>query len=190
MSDVKLGKLVDGECGRDAVHVAVIPMIAHVRLKPGQRVGIISEGVAGPTSNNVGIVDPFLMVSVQKGFKFLLCLFPGSVTGMRHHWKHPAFEESTVKCAKNDGGDALYLQMRSESEEWLREYVKKVNLDDSPELAFHEFIGNIRENRMIFRGKAGHYYSDVVDAEELEMHVSRYLGIKIQWDQMTYSCSC
>ncbi len=40
----------------------------------------------------VGIVDPFLQRSVLQGQRFYLCLFPGTVTSLRHVWTHPALE--------------------------------------------------------------------------------------------------
>ena len=92
-SDVTLGKLIEVPQVRDAIHVAVIPAKASEMLRPGQRVGIVSAGVAGPTATIVGIVDPFLTDVVPKDATFWLCLLPGTVMGMQHHWAHPAFDD-------------------------------------------------------------------------------------------------
>ncbi len=79
MESVKLGQLVtDPEQGRDAVHVAVIPLIAVREMRPGERLAN-------------GIVDPFLTAPVKPGGRFLLCLYPNTVTSLRHAWTHPAF---------------------------------------------------------------------------------------------------
>lgn len=54
MNNPELGKIITGECGRDAIHVAVIPMIATREMKPGEH-----------TKN--GLVDPYLMWPVKPG---------------------------------------------------------------------------------------------------------------------------
>ncbi len=101
MSDIVLGKLVDGKQERDAIHIAIIPMRAAEKLIPGQRIGVVSPGVAGTksagASNITGIVDPFLDCIVSRGSQFWMCLFQNTVTGMRHHWKHPAFDSAPTE---------------------------------------------------------------------------------------------
>jgi hypothetical protein len=90
----QLGKLVEaGERHRDAVHVAIAPVTAAVRLVPGQHVGLAQDNphVAGPYGRNIGIVDPFLTAAVEPGQRFWLVLYPGTITGLRHVWTHPAF---------------------------------------------------------------------------------------------------
>ena len=110
MSEVVLGRLINGPADRDAIHLAVIPMMAAETLKPAQRIGIMRDGAAGPSDLVVGIVDPFLVEDVHPGQKFWMCLLPNTVTGMRHHWRHPAFSPSP--------------DIQS-SEDWLREFARK-----------------------------------------------------------------
>lgn len=93
----KLGSLViDGDTRRDAVHVAVVPVTATVRMRPGLRVGLDEKGDAeiASTSDCVGIVDPYLTADVEPGQRFWLFLFPGTVTSLRHAWTHPAFPDA------------------------------------------------------------------------------------------------
>ncbi len=91
MNDLGLGKLVTAAgAKRDAIHVAVVPAEAAHALNPGMRVGLDARGCASVFEDEqVGIVDPYLRVSVEKGQRFWLFLFPNTVTGMRHHWSHP-----------------------------------------------------------------------------------------------------
>jgi hypothetical protein len=82
MSDTAklVGRLVEGDPGRDAIHVAVIPMLAVRQMQPGEHLAN-------------GIVDPFLKVPVQPGQRYWLFLYPGTVASLRHVWTHPAFSD-------------------------------------------------------------------------------------------------
>lgn len=94
MDGPQLGQLItDGDCRRDAVHIAVAPVTAAGPLAPGQHVGLLGGGheFAGPCDRPVGIVDPFLTAGVEPGQRFWLFLYPGTVTSLRHFWTHPAF---------------------------------------------------------------------------------------------------
>jgi len=100
-----LGSVIpaDAVVGRDAIHVAVIPVVANEELEPGLRVGIVgrkgADWLAGMVDENadpveaLGVVDPFLGErKVMPGQRFYLFLFPGTITGLRHCWQHPAFK--------------------------------------------------------------------------------------------------
>lgn len=96
----RLGRLIDdGERRRDAIHIAVAPVTAAVRLVPGQHVGLIEAGnleSVGPCDDNLGVVDPFLASAVEAGERFWLFLYPGTTTGLRHVWTHPAFTKAAA----------------------------------------------------------------------------------------------
>ena len=89
----KLGKLCDSMTRRDAIHVAIAPVQADVVLLPGNRVGADGKPTTKP---HVGIVDPFLDGEVKPGQWYYICLFPGTVTTLRHAWEHPAFKAETT----------------------------------------------------------------------------------------------
>jgi hypothetical protein len=94
MNEVKLGEIITGDARRDCVHVAVAPVVATVRMPPGCPVGLDEVGNAeiSETRHCVGIVDPYLTEDVLPGQRFWLCLYPGTVTSLRHQWTHPAFK--------------------------------------------------------------------------------------------------
>jgi hypothetical protein len=72
--------------------MAVVPATAAYLLLPGQRVCRLPDGQFGTAGEPVGIVDPFRDDVVRAGEQFWLCLFPGTVTSLRHVWTHPAFQ--------------------------------------------------------------------------------------------------
>jgi len=138
MSDVQLGFLVDGAQSRDAIHVAVVPMIASEMLRPGQRVGAMGN-LAGPSSHVLGIVDPYLTDVVPKGATFWMCLLPNIVTGMRHEWQHPAFDSQPGSRVTDD---------KAAAEAWLRDQCESLGctfedlVSDRSDLVCGEYILN------------------------------------------------
>lgn len=85
---------------RDAIHLAVEPVIAGEFLKVGQDIGIGKDGKAYSIKSIIGkylgIVDPFLKSPVKVGEKFWLIVYPRQITSLRHVWSHPDFPESVL----------------------------------------------------------------------------------------------
>lgn len=102
--EIKLGQIIDGEATRDAVHVAVAPVIAAEDLRAGQSVGTRSKWNADVVAMvpGIGVVDPFLTSPVKAGQRFWMFLYPGTVTGLRHDWTHPEFPTDD-ELAYDDG---------------------------------------------------------------------------------------
>lgn len=92
-----LGKIHEREEHRDAIHLAVEPVTAGIRLYPGQHIGVV-EGVASPTGKLLGIVDPFLTAPVEPGQKFWFVMYPRMVTSLRHVWAHPDFPDGVASA--------------------------------------------------------------------------------------------
>lgn len=90
MDAPQVGKLIDTDARRDAIHVAVAPVEAGEDLQPGQHVGVVA-GKATTSVAAIGVVDPFLTEPVRAGQRFWLFLYPNTVTSLRHVWTHPAF---------------------------------------------------------------------------------------------------
>lgn len=98
MSDVKLGSVITGDSHRDAIHVAVAPVVAAENLRPGQEIGFVDEAktAVGHSTKPLGIVDPYLKAEVRRGQQFYILLFQNTVTGMRHEWQHPDFPAGSL----------------------------------------------------------------------------------------------
>lgn len=118
MSETILGQLLDDKAQRDAIHIAVAPVTAAERLYPGDHVGFICDGIVAKIDDKlIGIVDPFLTKPVNEGQRFYVCLYPKTVTGMRHHWSHPAFE--TAEPAKESNAKEVAETL---IRKWLEKY--------------------------------------------------------------------
>lgn len=92
MKDATLGSLINETAQRDAIHIAIAPVVAAHAMKPGQHVGLLDNGtVSAKAKKLIGIVDPFLKEVVVTGEQFYLCLYPRTITSLRHDWTHPDF---------------------------------------------------------------------------------------------------
>ncbi len=78
-----LGKLAPENAERDAVHIAVAPVIAGMALVPGDKVLLRDEkAFYCKSKDSIGIADPFFPSGevIPKGKRFWLFLNPGSIT--------------------------------------------------------------------------------------------------------------
>lgn len=119
-----IGKTLQGGERRDAVHFAVAPVMAGGFLKAGEKVNfapgstetVVSAGYEGP---HVGIIDPFLEDHyVSQGDRCWMFLLPNTITGLRHEWSHPAFENRAPEPVKLDTA-------KDYSEHWLRGFAER-----------------------------------------------------------------
>lgn len=119
-----LGTIIDENTGgRDAIHLAVIPVMAKEPLMPGW--DVTADGCAKDSLNEpVGIVDPFLKRKVKPGEWFWLVIYPRKITSLRHVWEHPAFPtEADLKHAE-ELGEKLSGRDIEKAKEWLREFAE------------------------------------------------------------------
>lgn len=101
-SKLGLGQIITTEQTRDAIHCAVAPVTAGMRLQPGSHV-LIDGGVAMQTNaNGIGVVDPFLKIPVMEGQKFWLFLYPNTITALSHIWSHPDFPDEPKDVADEE----------------------------------------------------------------------------------------
>ena len=179
MNPPELGKLPAADARRDAIHVAVAPVVAAHDLYPGQRVGLLESGQATPYRPTVGIVDPYLVDMVPQGATFWLCLLPGTVTSLRHEWTHPAFADP--------GAPQPVMDPRR----WLMDFAASVSMH------YDEMLdaANLHMDR-------GDYFHSTEDARDAllddETRVQFWRCIRLVTGQSTesveghnpFSCSC
>lgn len=184
-----IGHLIDATAQRDAIHVAILPVVADKRMCPGDEAGFVEEGnreLVGPITPAVGIVDPFLKEPVRKGDRFWLFLPPGSITSLRHDWTHPA-----VSDAPQPKFPESEMDPKEVSRKWLLDYAARLNCyDKDPVAALERLATDLRAGEFFAYGSDCHSFGDVDDADELKRHAEIYLGIKIDWERFSFSCSC
>lgn len=126
MSELNIGKIIEGEAARDAIHVAVAPVVAGEALEPGMHVAFDENGTVVPSpGNRIGIVDPFLRSGVEKGQKFYLFLYPKTVTNLRHDWAHPAFRNEPSAASVSMGWLQHFAELHKMTYNDLMEAVKR-----------------------------------------------------------------
>lgn len=120
MTDLKLGTLLktNEEYERDAVHIAIAPVIAGENLKAAEHVGFTDRErtAVGKTDKPIGVIDPFLTAAVKKGQKCYMFLYPNTITSLRHAWSHPQF---------GDMADSI---------QWLEDFANQEDVDSYQDL--------------------------------------------------------
>jgi hypothetical protein len=95
---------------RDAIHVAVVLVVAKEPLKAGQRISIsdtsyhsgdyLGSAFSTETSGRYhGVVSPFIDpdTTLTKGDVFWMIMKPNTVTDLRHAWSHDVLPEDEDK---------------------------------------------------------------------------------------------
>lgn len=130
-----LGKLITDSAARDAIHLAVLPAKAGMRLAPGAKIVIAGNGEAGaawPTEAATGVVDPFLKADVHPGEWFWFIVNPRTITSLRHVWQHPAFPspaggDDVPESPANPAGDSVRWM-----QDWAIQHLSHNYYDDTP----------------------------------------------------------
>ena len=118
-----IGTILTESAQRDAIHIAVAPMVAKCKVFPGQDVGL--HPVTDTNTPHVGIVDPFLKEPVFPGQRYFIFLYPNTITGLRHEWTHPAFTSAATEPEP----------AKATSETWMREFAEHFSMDVAGVLA-------------------------------------------------------
>jgi hypothetical protein len=185
-----LGTILDEHQKRDAIHLAVEPVIAGERLQRFDHI-VIRDGkaYAADIGAGLGIVDPFLAKPVEQGQRFWFVMYPRMITSLRHVWAHPAFPDEPGTPAPVQ---VAPTSNKSASEEWLREYATRFNVYYDPETAYLTMMAEIAEGQGLVRhGNDMSGLGDLEDSDELRRHASIVLGKEVDWSTFEYfSCSC
>lgn len=187
-----LGTIIGEGAGRDAIHLAVEPVISAELLYPGQNVGLLDDGRAASaagTKKALGIVDPFLKDCVQAGERFWLVVYPRQITSLRHVWSHPDFTQPRGISS---------VPTKEDSEAWLRNFCGQAN--DCPDywkvlgiLFSDSGTGEPDDNEsyinpeyLFIRGQEAH--GDI--PPEFWMHAEIVTGKKFANRPDHFSCGC
>jgi hypothetical protein len=132
-----LGTIIDDTQKRDAIHLAVEPVIAKCYLQPGENVTADGYGKL-PIPNfsgkeYVGIVDPFLKEPLNPGQRFWLVLYPRTIKSLRHIWEHPAFPDSEIQISSEVLKEDSEAEKTKKwiSKKWIEDYVKEIKKWDT-----------------------------------------------------------
>jgi hypothetical protein len=128
----KLGQLITDEQHRDAVHIAVAPVIAGMEMYAGEHIGFTDNGDAFTVVTNakkhVGIVDPFLKEKcIYPGERFYMFLYPNTITSLRHEWTHPEFEKESELA----GMEPTFFKLKGAvaEEKWISDFAEGIGSD-------------------------------------------------------------
>jgi hypothetical protein len=200
---------------RDAIHIAVEPVLAGERLRPGEHI-TVKDGVAWSADSTgeyegLGIVDPFLAATLRPGQRFWFLMYPRMVTSLRHVWAHPAFPDEEGTPAVVPAVDhSLAAQVdrvteaRAKSERWLRDYIANSNFsgwsyEEVLEVAHGGSAGKKDADGYLEYGSISHrgsyiltYGSDSYGSipDEFWDHIEVVTGKKVAHRAEYFSCSC
>lgn len=107
--------------GRDAIHLAVEPVVAGTTLRAGERIKIeYGKAELASPDEAIGIVDPFVPGIVRKGQRFWLVVLPRTITSLRHVWSHPLFPDEGAAAYHADADEHYVVGSKAASEAWMR----------------------------------------------------------------------
>lgn len=179
---IPIGQLIETDLklqSRDAIHIAIAPVTAGEPLKPGEHIAV-KDGYAVKQGELIGIVDPFLRKAVRIGQKFFICLYPNTITSLKHHWEHPAFPAEKQEQPNNP-----------DSREWITRFAERLGYDY--EDMIHAAKNYLRDGSYLRGGSnlEGEYVPD-----EFWDHFEKATGIKIENNSSDdlrgnfFSCAC
>lgn len=181
MDTLKLGQIIEPDriAERDATHIAVAPVVAGMCLMPGSRVLLADDKAMQTTRQGIGVVDPYLKITVEKGERFWLFLYPGTITGLRHQWEHPAFAQKQAQDAPRVLTPAL------ESRAFLENVAMRCGVD------YDSMMGCMEDDDYINMGENEGYKGVLESLPEgyLEHHFEIVTGKKPK-TTYPFSCSC
>lgn len=197
----KIGTILKTEEQRDAIHIAVAPVICgDDYMYAGQWIGLkhnSSEIVVSREPSYgftpIGIVDPFLSrdVTIKRGDRFYMFLIPQTITSLRHEWAHPAFGSQP----SSKRGDEMFAVTERkevvEAENWLHDFADKWHFN------YEEMISGAQEDNgyVTARGRDLHSASELGEGDERMFWncIEKVTGKKFDTqhkENFGWSCSC
>lgn len=188
-----LGTIIDETQKRDAIHLAVEPVIAGQDLWPAADIRIIDgKAFRAQRADAHGIVDPFLSGHVTEGSRFWFVMYPRMVHSLRHVWTHPAFPDEAGTPAPAPKTDD-----KAASETWLRDWCTQNDVPGYEPVMAVITSGKWGDGDSYGRIEDGYIYFNGVDAhasipDEFWNHVEIVTGRKFAPDERaeSFSCSC
>lgn len=174
-----LGTIISENEKRDAIHLAVLPVVATMKMHPGDDVGLVEGGASTKAANLIGIVDPFLTKPVREGERFWLVIYPRKINSLRHVWSHPDVDDADESVAKPSA--------KSHAEQELRQVA------DSAGLTLAALLEGAREylshNEYMVQGGKWEGFSVPHDFWD---HYELHTGEKVPEQERGnfFSCSC
>lgn len=191
LDKLKIGNIIEQPQQKDAVHMAVAPVVAAEPLQPGAHVGMNKDGRVSRNATHIGVVDPFLRKGPKVGDRFWLFLYPGSIKSLRHEWEHPSFSTE----------EGVSEETKAKSQKWLEHFISNSDCPDY-DTVINAALGNHALNDghdgYIYTKNDGEYlYFGGSDAHgeippEFWVHLEIVSGQKIHHrDRAKYfTCSC
>lgn len=206
-----LGTKIDENQKRDAIHLAVEPVIAGEPLWPAQDVWLyqgkayhgVPTGCSPSDVKHLGIVDPFIKGYVDKDQRFWLVVYPRQITSLRHVWAHPDFPEMEGEATKALSSDLRRMRgaeyeelipsadddkMQQEaSEQWIATYAMAFDMSYREMItAANDFLDHgdyvIEQDSDTWR--------DMFDAETFWSHFEKATGRVPHERNNFFGCSC
>lgn len=185
---------------RDAIHIAVIPVVLTfyrvTTYSPGQPVRVtkalskagvyfVEPAESIKSEDCVGIIDPFLTRSINvydDVTDVYLCLKPNTITGMKHEWQHPLF---TSQPDNNSNNSSDTDEEYSEAEAWLSDHASVLGM------TIEQLLSGIRQYLLYeYPLCTGTFMEDT--PYELWLHYETLTGSKVPMSARRdfYMCSC
>lgn len=190
-----LGTYITGAEARDAIHLAVVPIVASEKVYPGQHLTATGNTVG----ETVGICDPFLPGPVNIGQAFWLVLYPRTITSLRHAWTHPAFPETAPQIAVDPDKEASKAYLEDFASRLFSYYGQHSDDPDSGRNEYPEGEGEYGSRLKVllegieYGGAFGtdiEYGDDLKPSEELYRHYEIYTGNAAPTRPEWFRCAC
>ena len=198
-----LGMKIDHTQKRDAIHLAVEPVMAKNILQPGDHVSACGRHTYRGSDVAVGIVDPFLERAVHPGEWFWLVIYPRHIHSLRHVWTHPSFpdeikEESEIEKSKK------WMENFGKNIQWIKdnENIMQIGIDYETIMRLaNKWSEN--ENNQFESGSFSTIYNDVDtqsihsefsdgEIKEFWLHYEIITGMKVEENLKRdfFGCCC